>query len=120
MTLIDQHALDRVNQDLCRLAEDSGYERVKLAGPTQFVALFRFMFTTAIIRGNIAQIMETYTDRWCFHTMAQAETAFDLWDGINGEPEGWHRHLPSGRRRDDGDPKAGSLMVDGMPVVELD
>ena len=25
------------------------------------------------------------------------------WDG-NGEPEGWYRHVPSGRRRPGGDP----------------
>lgn len=34
---------------------------------------------------------------------AVARAALDRWDG-RGEPQGWHRHPASGRRRPDGDP----------------
>ncbi|MNV12860.1 hypothetical protein D3C71_1034810 [compost metagenome] len=40
-----------------------------------------------------------YEDRYCFATKALADAAFDNWDGT-GDPEGWHRHPKTGRRRD--------------------
>jgi len=38
-----------------------------------------------------------------FQNVAAAFVAFEAWGG-DGEPEGWHRHVPSNRRRPDGDP----------------
>lgn len=35
---------------------------------------------------------------WCYHTRAGAEAALAAWDGT-GEPDGWHRHPMSDRRR---------------------
>ena len=40
-----------------------------------------------------------YADRYCFATKELAMAAFHAWDG-NGDPDGWHRHPMSGRRRD--------------------
>lgn len=40
-----------------------------------------------------------YEDRYCFETYELAKAAFDDWDGT-GDPEGWHRHPMTGRRRD--------------------
>lgn len=40
-----------------------------------------------------------YEDRYCFATQELADKAFDEWDGT-GDPEGWHRHPKTGRRRD--------------------
>lgn len=46
-----------------------------------------------------------YSDRWCYHDVSQAIAAADAWDPLETpEPEGWHRHPTSGRRRPDGDP----------------
>lgn len=42
-------------------------------------------------------------DVYDFLTLSAAVEAGELWDG-EGEPSGWHRHPPSGRRRPDGDP----------------
>jgi len=39
-----------------------------------------------------------YTDRYCYQTMEGAVAALDKWDGT-GDPEGWHRHPKTGRRR---------------------
>lgn len=45
-----------------------------------------------------------YGDRWCFATYALARAALDAWDGLDEtEPQGWHRHPDTGRRRPDGD-----------------
>lgn len=40
-----------------------------------------------------------YEDRYCFATYELAKAALDNWDGT-GDPQGWHRHPKSGRRRD--------------------
>ncbi|MBY3151093.1 hypothetical protein HFO56_01540 [Rhizobium laguerreae] len=40
-----------------------------------------------------------YADRYCFATYELAKKAFDEWSGV-GDPEGWHRHPTSGRRKD--------------------
>jgi len=39
-----------------------------------------------------------YEDRWCYHTKEAATAAFEAWNG-EGEPDGWHRHPGTGRRR---------------------
>lgn len=39
-----------------------------------------------------------YEDRYCFKTYELVKAAFDNWQG-EGDPEGWHRHPYSGRRR---------------------
>jgi len=62
--------------------------------------LTRLMFTWAIL----ADLDEWgYEDRWCFSSLAGAQLALAAWDG-NGEPQGWHRHPGTGRRREGGDP----------------
>jgi hypothetical protein len=40
-----------------------------------------------------------YADRYCFATYELAKKAFDEWTG-ESDPEGWHRHPMTGRRRD--------------------
>jgi hypothetical protein len=40
-----------------------------------------------------------YADRYCYQTEEGALRALIQWDG-EGDPEGWHRHPKSGRRRD--------------------
>lgn len=40
-----------------------------------------------------------YADRYCYETLSGALLALERWDGT-GDPEGWHRHLKTGRRRD--------------------
>lgn len=42
-----------------------------------------------------------YDDGWCFHDHDAAWRAALGWNG-HGDPEGWYRHLRSGRRRPDG------------------
>lgn len=69
----------------------------------QFVAVVPFMFTAGIIVGYLRN-RGCYEDRWCFETLELAYRAFDGWDGVTGEPFGWHRHPMTGRHRIDGDP----------------
>lgn len=39
-----------------------------------------------------------YDERYCYATETGATAACSTWDGV-GDPEGWHRHPTSGRRR---------------------
>lgn len=40
-----------------------------------------------------------YGDRYCYQTLDLAVEAMEKWDGT-GDPDNWHRHPKSGRRRD--------------------
>lgn len=42
-------------------------------------------------------------DFWCYDSVVMACAHAIVWDGV-GEPEGWKRHIRSGRHRPDGDP----------------
>lgn len=47
-----------------------------------------------------------YRDGYCYTSIAQAVVAAVTWDGEGDPPEGWIRHLGSGRRRPDGTPES--------------
>lgn len=76
--------------DLCRLPDGRA------------VCINRLMFTYAILSGLRDY---GYEDRWCFRDYVTAKGALRDWieAGGVGEPEGWHRHPDTGRRRPDGD-----------------
>lgn len=40
-----------------------------------------------------------YQDRYCYESKDLAVAAMTAWDG-KGDPLAWHRHPPTGRRRD--------------------
>ncbi len=44
-----------------------------------------------------------YDQMYCYHDTAKAVVQALAWDG-SGDPEGWYRHINTGRRRPDGDP----------------
>jgi hypothetical protein len=64
----------------------------------RYVAAVPMLFTWAVITGDVNSPL-FYDNRWCYHTAEAAVEAAKVWDGV-GEPEGWHRHPQSGRRRD--------------------
>jgi hypothetical protein len=66
----------------------------------RWVALTKFMFTTAIIVGS-RDDRAGYSDRWCYHDTKEAFAAMVGCDWSRypaTEPTGWHRHPKSGRR----------------------
>ena len=77
--------------------EDLGYTDIKVFENGRQAAIAPLMFTHAIIC-DIDK--DGYNERWCYHSKRAAFQALDAWDGKN-EPEGWHRHPKSGRRRDE-------------------
>jgi hypothetical protein len=84
------------------LIRDCGYGAPKVIRPGVYACIMPLMFTHAIITGRIGDRMG-YDDRWCFSSLAKAQAALDAWDGA-GEPQGWHRHPRTGRRRIEGGP----------------
>lgn len=88
---------------LQRLCLENGYRAAKPlpARPGFYACICDFIYTTAILYGELGDAFG-YRDRWCFHDLRTAVAAYAAWDG-EGEPQGWHRHPDSGRRRPDGD-----------------
>lgn len=77
------------------------YPVVERKGDAGWCALERFAYTFAILAGCDRG---GYRDRWCYESRAQALRAFQSWSGAKGtEPDGWHRHPDTGRRRPEGD-----------------
>lgn len=79
------------------LMHDCGYRDCRPLGDGRWVAIQPLLFTHAIIIGKMHDRVGI-EDRWCYHTFKSARAALDEWNG-QGEPEGWHRHPLSGRRR---------------------
>lgn len=46
---------------------------------------------------------QCFEQMYCYHDKVKAVVQAVKWDG-NGDPEGWYRHINTGRRRPDGDP----------------
>lgn len=75
-------------------AGEGSYSYVKFFPDGECAWIARMVYTCAILYG-FEEL--GHRDRWCYETAADARRALEEWDG-QGEPEGWHRHPPTGRR----------------------
>lgn len=66
------------------------------------IVIYPQIFTTRLCIGPAKG--QTYDDAWCYHHPDVALVAASQWDGQNDPPDGWHRHIGTGRRRPHGDP----------------
>lgn len=82
--------------------DHDGMWAIKEAADGRRIAVLPLMYTAAVAIGHPAQL-NWYDDRWCYHSVSAAWEAAMRWDGT-GEPDGWHRHPDTGRRRPGGDP----------------
>jgi hypothetical protein len=90
---LDKEALDKI-------IKDNGYLNPKFFEDGRAAVLMPLLFTCAIVDDLDSC---GYGDRWCYHTVEDAKKALAAWDGAEGtEPDGWHRHPASGRRRENG------------------
>ena len=84
-----------------QVAEENGYTDYRQFASGRNACITRMGFNHAILADFD---YSGYADRWCFTDYAKARAALDAWDGEEDtEPQGWHRHPPTGRRRPDGD-----------------
>jgi hypothetical protein len=84
---------------LAEMCTHNHYFHPKLLDEKRYACVMPLLFTHAIIVGRIGD-NNSYEDRWCYGSAEQAIAALDAWDGT-GEPQGWHRHPMTGRRRDE-------------------
>lgn len=80
------------------ICQANGYTHLKFFDDGHEAAIMPLMFTHAIVYGLNHF---GYEDRWCYSTYEKAKAALEAWEGT-GEPDGWHRHPKSGRRRHNG------------------
>lgn len=95
MTTLDDAAF------LTWLKAEANYVGIRPLPGNRWAAVWPMLYTHAILVGRIGDRFG-YDDRWCYSDLSKAVAALDAWDGA-GEPQGWHRHPVSGRRRADGD-----------------
>jgi hypothetical protein len=80
------------------------YKHLRLLPDGRAVWIQRKMFTHAITVGR-ADNGGTFDTHWCYESEAQALAALEKWNPFEQEePEGWFRHVDTGRRRPGGDP----------------
>ena len=73
----------------------------------RIACIMPLLYTAAIIVMREEHIDIGYDDRWCYHGILAAQNALTRWQQTTPlavEPDGWHRHPLSGRRRTNGDP----------------
>jgi hypothetical protein len=90
---------------LCeQLQAEQGYYAVVPVGLEEYAAVHRFMYTWGLLRG-LLWLPEGYEDRWCYATLHGAVAGLAEWRSreFRDEPQGWHRHPATGRRRPEGD-----------------
>ena len=87
--------------ELLDYLKNEGYTLLKVFEDGNISGILNLIYTCAIVSG----LTKTgYENRWCYHDEISAIVALTNWDGEDGtEPDGWHRHPQSGRRRENGD-----------------
>lgn len=84
----------------------NGYLNATTLADGRIACIMPLMYTAAIIVMREDAIDFGYDDRWCYHGLLEAMKALKEWqeNPTLVEPNGWHRHPLSGRRREHGDP----------------
>ena len=74
-----------------------------------WAGVLKNMLTGAIVVGTPAEwAYGLFHDRWLYRDTDEAAKALEKWDG-SGEPQGWHHHPSTHRRRKEGDARRESV-----------
>lgn len=74
----------------------AGYAHIRALPDGRLIGVFKLLFHWSM---HVNIDWSGYEHRYCFDTYDLAKAAFDDWNG-EGDPEGWHKHVGTGRRRD--------------------
>lgn len=87
-----------------QLCRRNGYKLPITIDDTRYAAIYPMAYGDTIIIGKFGD--ETGWEDQYWYERGQAQHAMLDWIDrrFKGEPEGWHRHIPSNRRRENGDP----------------
>lgn len=81
---------------------DNSYTDYRVFPSGRNAAIRKLLFTYAIF-SDMDEV--TVGGRWCYSSYKAAKQALEAWSGEDDtEPQGWHRHPATGRRREGGDP----------------
>ena len=91
-------------KDFINFLVQEGHSDIVIVKPKFWVGIAPYNFTHGILLGYLGNYYG-YENRWCYHNYGDALKSLTDWEKseFKGEPQGWHRHLPSGRRRKNGD-----------------
>lgn len=82
-------------------------DMIKVINDDEYVVIKPLLFHWTMIRGSLLDLVG-YDDRWCYADEDSARIAFDAFPDRPDpgyEPDGWHRHPKTGRRRERGEPE---------------
>lgn len=87
-----------------KLCQRNQYQLPLTIDETRYACIAPMAFNDTIIIGKYGD--EAGWDEQYWYERQMALPALLEWcaDGFEGEPQGWHRHIPSNRRREGGDP----------------
>jgi hypothetical protein len=87
------------------LKDSNDYAVLVRKGNEQWVGIKRLMFHWTMHVGRLHDMIG-HDERFCYQTFDLAATALTDWmvREFEDEPENWHRHPNTSRRRPDGDP----------------
>lgn len=85
-----------MNENLIKFLESNGYFNLKEIPGCGLCGLMRFAYTTGLVIG-LAEY--DYYGRYCFHSLSEAKSALEKWDG-EGDPSGeWIKYKGTGGER---------------------
>lgn len=93
-----------IDIELQQILSGNNYTHAKELPDGRVAAIMHLLYTRAIVTLHPDTWRTCYEDRWCYSDLAKAAQALAEWDGT-GEPQGWHKHPDTGRRREDGKPE---------------
>lgn len=73
---------------------------IKILDGGFYIAIKPLLFHWTLILGPIGD-KECYLDHYCYGDQGRALLGLIQWNG-KGDPNGWHRHAKTGRRRPEG------------------
>ena len=84
--------------EMIGIAAENDYLTWKRFPDGTLAAVFRMAFTYALV-SEIDR--HGYGRRWCYSDRMKCLDAFEEWQDVAGHPEGWHRAVHTGERRDE-------------------
>lgn len=89
---------------LLKLALENSYQMPVVVDEDHYAAIMSLAWNDTIILGRIGDEYG-WDQQWWYETGDALGALLDwVAEGFEGEPKGWHRHIPSNRRREGGDP----------------
>jgi hypothetical protein len=91
--------------EFIKLVVENGYMDPKEIANNRVAVVAQLLYHGTMLIMSKVTFQQGWEEKYCYPSVEAARKALADWDG-NGEPVGWHRHVPSNRRRHEADPLA--------------